>query len=81
MKRNSKRAKYYYKKIEDNCYYKPHNKLADNARCIYSSAMMIYNLLGNKVSLNNDLYDVIYEEELEAIKKGKGRFESHNRRT
>lgn len=73
----SQMAKYYYKTIEDNCYYKPHNKLGKNTNAIYSSAMMIYNLLGNEVTLNKKDYQVQYEEELEAITPGKGRFETH----
>lgn len=73
----SQMAKYYYKTIEDNCYNKPHNKLGKNTNAIYSSAMMIYNLLGNEVILNKKHYQVQYEEELDAIIPGKGRFETH----
>lgn len=68
---------YYYKNLRDNCYYIPHKELKKDARAIYSSAAMIYNLLGNSVTLNNKNYDVIYEEELDGITPGKGRHETH----
>jgi len=68
---------YYYKDLRDNCYYTPHKELKKDARAIYSSAAMIYNLLGNNVTINNKNYDVIYEEELDGITPGKGRHETH----
>lgn len=77
VNKGSSKAKYYYKNIKDNCYYEPHNKLDERARAIYSSAMMIYNLLGNSVILKEKSYEVIYEEELDAITPGNGKCETH----
>lgn len=77
VNKGSSKAKYYYKNIKDNCYYEPHNKLDERARSIYSSAMMIYNLLGNSVILKEKSYEVIYEEELDAITPGNGKYETH----
>ena len=76
LKRSSK-AKYYFKNIEDNCFDLPHDKLDNRARAIYSSAAMIYNLLGKSVTLNNKSYEVIYEEELPAITPGKNKYQTH----
>lgn len=75
--KKSTKAKYYYKDIKDNCYDEPHDKLDLRARSIYSSATMIYNLLGKSVTLNNKSYEVIYEEELPAITPGKGKYQTH----
>lgn len=75
--RNSTKAKYYFKDIKDNCYDIPHEKLDNRARAIYSSATMIYNLLGKYVTLNNKSYEVIYEEELPAITPGKNKHQTH----
>jgi hypothetical protein len=58
LKKSSK-AKYYFKDIKDNCYDIPHDKLDNRARSIYSSASMIYNLLGKNVTLNNKYYEVL----------------------
>ena len=77
VNKGSSKAKYYYKSLKDNCYYEPHNKLDERARAIYSSAMMIYNLLGKSVILKEKSYEVIYEEELDAITPGNGKYETH----
>lgn len=77
VKQKSKKAKYYYKDIKDNCYFNPHNKLDKRARSIYSSAMMIYNLLGTYLILKEKSYEVLYEEELPALSSGKGKYETH----
>lgn len=76
LKKSSK-AKYYFKDIKDNCYDIPHDKLDNRARAIYSSATMIYNLLGKSVTINNKSYEVIYEEELPAITPGGNKYQTH----
>lgn len=75
--KNSSKAKYYFKDIKDNCFDTPHDKLDNRARSIYSSATMIYNLLGKTVTLNNKSYEVLYEEELPAITPGKNKYQTH----
>ena len=42
----------------DNCFDKPHTKLDSKARAVYSSATMIYNLLGNEVNIDGKKYQV-----------------------
>lgn len=74
---NSSKAKYYFKNIKDNCFDTPHDKLDNRARAIYSSAAMIYNLLGKSVTLNKKSYEVIYEEELPAITPVKNKYQTH----
>jgi len=81
--RKSRMKKYYLKDAKNNCYKgKIDLKLkADwRSKSIYSSAVMIYNLFGNKVRFKNKDeykdYNVIYEEELEAIKP-EGKYKTH----
>lgn len=75
--KDSSKAKYYFKDIKDNCYDIPHDKLDNRARAIYSSATMIYNLLGKSVTINNKSYEVFYEEELPAITQDKNKYQTH----
>ena len=69
---HSQKSQYYFKNYDNNLYDKnDKNKkvLSDNqARSIRNSAVMIFNLLGNKVNYNNKDYDIEYEKKLSVIK-------------
>lgn len=84
--KKSKMKKFYLKNVEDNCYkgiVDEESQLKGDwrAKAIYSSAVMIYNLFGDKVQFKNKEkikeYDVVYEEELKAIRPGKGPYQTH----
>jgi len=73
------KANYYFENYEDNFYKsciseKMKKKINKNhARAIYNSAVMIYNLLGEKVEWDGKNYTVEYEKELPVIKDNTGK--------
>lgn len=65
-----KKTNYYFKDYLNNVYNDGSKMLLDkdHSRSIRNSAVMIYNLLGNKVNYKNKYYDVEYEKKLSVIK-------------